>query len=75
MEYRAAALSYVCHAQSPFVPTFRGDVRVFTTGDQYWAGGGVDLTVFYVNEVQISAFHKHMRRICDEFDTTFYPQV
>lgn len=73
--YQAAALSFVCHAQSPFVPTLRGDVRIFATSDQFWAGGGVDLTVFYVNEMQIARFHKHWKCVCDEFDTSFYPQV
>lgn len=75
MSYQAAALSFVCHAQSPFIPTLRGDVRVFTAGDQFWAGGGVDLTVFYVNEAQIARFHTHWKRVCDEFDASFYPQV
>lgn len=75
MSYQAAALSFVCHAQSPFVPTLRGDVRVFAMGDQFWAGGGVDLTVFYVNETQIARFHTHWKHICDEFDPLFYPQV
>lgn len=73
--YHAAALSFVFHAQSPFVPTLRGDVRVFVTGDQCWAGGGVDLTIFYVNEPQIAAFHTHWKQLCDQFDPSFYPLV
>jgi coproporphyrinogen III oxidase len=31
--YAAAALSIVFHSRSPHVPTLRGDVRVFSTGD------------------------------------------
>lgn len=74
-DYKAAALSFVLHAQSPFVPTLRGDVRVFASGDQYWAGGGVDLTIFYTNQKQIARFHQHWKRVCDTFDPSFYPQV
>lgn len=74
-EYEAAALSFVLHAQSPFVPTLRGDVRVFTTENQFWAGGGVDLTVFYVNRPQIARFHRFWKGVCDAYDPTFYPKV
>lgn len=74
-EYKAAALSFVLHAQSPFIPTLRGDVRIFSTGDQYWAGGGVDLTIFYTNCQQIASFHRYWKQICDKFDPSFYPQV
>lgn len=75
MIYSAAALSFVCHAQSPFIPTLRGDVRIFATGDQFWGGGGVDLTVFYINRAQIARFHMHWKQVCDEFNASFYPQV
>lgn len=74
-QYHAAALSFVLHAQSPFMPTLRGDVRIFMNGDSYWGGGGVDLTIFYVNKPEIVQFHRHWKQICDEFDTSLYPQV
>lgn len=70
--YSASALSFVLHAQSPFVPTLRGDVRVFMNGGEYWAGGGVDLTIFYCNRAQITAFHRHWKTVCDEFDCSYY---
>lgn len=72
--YNAAALSFVLHANSPFVPTLRGDVRVFAAGGEFWGGGGVDLTVFYVDEAQISAFHRFWKDACDAFDPTYYTQ-
>ena len=71
--YSAAALSFVVHAQSPFIPTLRGDVRVFMADGRYWAGGGVDLTVFYVDREVVAQFHRFWKRVCDAFDTRFYP--
>jgi coproporphyrinogen III oxidase len=70
--YQAAALSFVLHCQSPFLPTLRGDVRVFATGDECWGGGGVDLTPFYVDEEQFMAFHKFWKGVCDGFDPSYY---
>jgi coproporphyrinogen III oxidase len=75
-KYQAAALSFVFHAQSPFIPTLRGDVRIFAmdneVGNLFWGGGGIDLTPFYINEAQISEFHQHWKRVCDNFDLSYY---
>lgn len=73
--YHAAALSFVLHAQSPFLPTLRGDVRVFVSEDTFWGGGGADLTIFYVDRPQIAAFHRFWKQVCDQFDPCLYPQV
>ena len=74
--YAAAALSIVFHSRSPHVPTLRGDVRVFSTGDASSSstaspslasfGGGADLTPFVLHEEDVRAFHGHWRRVCDE---------
>lgn len=66
--YNAAALSIVLHSRSPFVPTFRSDVRIFwvntnnskesTSGSLIWFGGGADLTPYYLDEGDISSFHR-----------------
>jgi coproporphyrinogen III oxidase len=47
-QYAAAALSLVFHPRSPFVPTFRADVRRFTVAGNSWYGGGADLTPYYL---------------------------
>lgn len=73
-QYHAAALSFVLHAQSPFLPTLRGDVRIFMADGQFWGGGGVDLTIFYIHRNEISDFHKYWKNMCDQFDPSFYPQ-
>lgn len=72
-EYRAAALSFVLHAQSPFIPTLRGDVRIFAAGGHVWGGGGADLTVFYVDKPAFVQFHRHWQHVCAQFDPSFYP--
>lgn len=72
-EYRAAALSFVLHAQSPFIPTLRGDVRIFAADGLVWGGGGADLTVFYIDQPAFAQFHRHWQEVCDRFDPSFYP--
>lgn len=74
VRYDAAALSFVLHAQSPLVPTLRGDVRIFAADGQFWGGGGVDLTVFYVHPQQAARFHSFWKDVCDTFDVQYYPK-
>lgn len=70
--YRAAALSFVLHTQSPHLPTLRGDVRVFASGSSVWGGGGADLTIFYVDRPSFKIFHQHWRDVCNKLDTSLY---
>lgn len=70
--YRAAALSFVLHAQSPFIPTLRGDVRIFATKEAAWGGGGADLTIYYVDRPSFRRFHAHWRDVCNTFDISLY---
>jgi coproporphyrinogen III oxidase len=70
-EYSAAAVSMVLHSRSPWVPTFRSDVRVFlvrsatSSGESWaWFGGGADLTPYYLFEDDISFFHQQYRDLC-----------
>lgn len=64
LPYSAAALSLVLHAKSPFVPTFRSDVRLFVVGDDGWYGGGADLTPSYLFEEDAMEFHRSWRKVC-----------
>lgn len=73
--YQAAALSLVLHTQSPFVPTLRGDVRVFSVdspSSSVWAGGGTDLTMYYIDRPVFIAFHKHWRKTLQGHDVSAY---
>ena len=73
--YEAAALSLVFHPRSPHVPTLRADVRVFAIdgGDGgAWFGGGCDLTPNYLEEGDITEFHRHWRGVCDAHGEGIY---
>lgn len=70
--YSAAALSIVFHTRSPFIPTFRSDVRIFlvesskTKETIAFFGGGADLTPYYLFEDDITFFHTMYRDLCQE---------
>lgn len=70
--YSAAALSIVLHSRSPLVPTFRSDVRVFlvSNGDttKAWFGGGADLTPYFLDEDDVSAFHRLYQDLANSHD-------
>ncbi|CAM6106895.1 unnamed protein product [Calypogeia fissa] len=70
-QYFAGALSLVFHSRSPYVPTFRSDVRYFEVeGGGGWFGGGGDLTPSYLFEEDARFFHNYYKGICNEFDPT-----
>ena len=63
--YSAAALSLVLHSRHPLVPTFRSDVRVFKVGELCFFGGGADLTPYYLDDKDITAFHEMYKALCE----------
>ena len=72
--YSAAALSMVLHTKSPWIPTFRSDVRIFLVRDQStgqtlaWFGGGADLTPYYLTyDSDIRDFHGMYQTLCDSY--------
>lgn len=52
-------------------------MRVFALDNgEFWGGGGVDLTPFYLGadmRALVSDWHRHWREVCDGFDTAYYP--
>lgn len=56
--------------------TLRGDVRVFALDSgEFWGGGGVDLTPFYLGadmRALVSGWHRHWRDVCDAHDPSYY---
>ncbi|GAB5358518.1 hypothetical protein AAMO2058_000465200 [Amorphochlora amoebiformis] len=74
--YHAAALSLVFHPESPLVPTFRADVRMFALeGDEdtgAWFGGGADLTPSYLDTQDAQEFHQFWKKTCDRHDADYY---
>jgi coproporphyrinogen III oxidase len=71
--YFATGLSMVIHPRNPYVPAFHANYRYFEAGDDYWFGGGMDLTPCYGFEEDAALFHQTIKAYCDEHDPSFYP--
>jgi coproporphyrinogen III oxidase len=77
-EMWAAGISLIIHPRNPRVPTVHANFRMIHQGDKFWFGGGADLTPYYPNEEDFSAFHEvwkratgthydAMKKTCDEY--------
>ena len=42
--------------------------------EQYWFGGGIDLTPIYVNKELAVKFHHSLKSLCDGYDKSIYPK-
>jgi len=76
--FSACGLSLVIHPKSPLIPTVHSNLRYFelynkskTIVDQ-WFGGGIDLTPYYIDNFDITHFHKVCKTSCDEHDKNYY---
>lgn len=75
----ACGLSLVIHPLNPFVPTVHCNYRMFELYDKdhnvtdRWFGGGTDLTPYYLIDEDAIHFHSTYKKVCDEFDPSFYP--
>ncbi len=78
--FHATGVSIVLHPIHPFVPIIHMNVRYFCMSDEEngqikdeWFGGGIDLSPAYPNEVDTLHLHKTLKKVCDTFDTSYYP--
>ena len=55
--YQAAGVSVVAHPQNPYCPTAHMNVRAFVTKNDWWFGGGMDLTPYYGFDEDCRHFH------------------
>jgi coproporphyrinogen III oxidase len=76
----ATGVSIVFHPFSPMVPIIHMNVRYFETTplagkgqNNYWFGGGIDLTPHYVVEQDARYFHQQLKATCDRFSLAYYP--
>lgn len=75
----ACGLSLVIHPANPFVPTVHCNYRMFELYNERdevidrWFGGGTDLTPYYLFEEDARYFHQTYKKVCDQFEPTFYP--
>lgn len=73
-QFFATGVSIVMHPISPMVPIIHMNVRYFETPEEYWFGGGIDLTPHYIVEDDARFFHKALKETCDQFDSQYYPK-
>lgn len=71
-EFYATGVSIVMHPISPMVPIIHMNVRYFETPEEYWFGGGIDLTPHYVNDDDAKFFHTTLKKVCDNTDIEYY---
>ncbi len=71
--YQAAGVSLVAHPQNPYCPTAHLNVRVFMTENNWWFGGGMDLTPYYGFVEDCRHFHNTCKTALNAVDETLYP--
>jgi coproporphyrinogen III oxidase len=85
MNFFAAGISLVLHPHNPMAPTVHLNYRYFETSDprdpvnatgtaqqNWWFGGGTDLTPSYLFEEDATHFHKTIKAACDKHDKSYY---
>ena len=70
----ACGLSCVMHPRNPHCPTMHFNYRYFETdgGENWWFGGGTDITPAYIDEDDMKHFHGTYKEVCDRHDRNFY---
>ena len=75
-KFLATGVSVVIHPANPFVPCSHLNVRFFNTNSKlknnWWFGGGYDLTPYFINENDINLWHKNTKKMCDKYDKKYY---
>jgi len=74
--FYATGLSLVIHPKNPFVPTVHANYRYFECSNEstkiWWMGGGADLTPYYIDEADITHFHRIHHDVCEAFQPGSY---
>ncbi len=73
-EFFATGVSIVLHPTNPFVPIIHMNVRYFETQQNWWFGGGIDLTPHYVSPEDARFFHQQLKNVCDQHHPDYYPK-
>ena len=66
----ATGISMVLHPRNPHAPTFHANYRYFEVGDRedWWFGGGADLTPSWPREEDVREFHGTLKAQCDRHE-------
>jgi len=72
----ATGVSLITHMKNPKAPTVHFNIRYIVRGDQWWLGGGFDLTPMgFPFSEDTEHFHKVARLSLDPFGTELYPKM
>lgn len=72
--FYATGLSTICHMMNPFAPIAHMNVRLLEAGDDFWFGGGADLTPMQEFPEDTQAFHKSLEKACARISSSAYSQ-
>jgi coproporphyrinogen III oxidase len=75
--FQAVGVSLIIHPRNPYVPTTHANFRFFRAGNgdtsqDWWFGGGLDLTPFYAFEEDVVHWHEIAKTACDPFGAELY---
>jgi coproporphyrinogen III oxidase len=73
--YFATGVSMVLHPRNPYVPAFHANMRYFEAGEDWWFGGGMDMTPAYGFDEDARHFHTNLRRFVERHGLVDYPTV
>ncbi len=72
-KYWASGISLVAHMSSPKVPAFHFNTRFLVTED-FWFGGGTDMTPTIYDKSDELFFHKSLKKACDRNNEDYYQE-
>lgn len=65
-------ISLVLHPRNPYVPAFHANFRYFEVGQEWWFGGGMDMTPCYGFVEDAQHFHRTLKEYCDRHPIVDY---
>lgn len=72
-EFFATGVSIVLHPSNPLVPIIHMNVRYFEMDEEnWWFGGGIDLTPHYIFPEDAVYFHEKLKAVCDAHHPEYY---
>jgi coproporphyrinogen III oxidase len=72
--FRATGISLVFHPLNPYAPSFHANFRYFEAGDDWWYGGGLDLTPMYGFADDGRHFHRTLADWCGRHADASYDE-
>jgi len=71
--FQASAISMIVHPRNPYIPTFHANLRFFLIDEDNWYfGGGFDLTPYYGFSEDVLHWHKTAEVACKPFGKDLY---